>query len=597
MQVIIFAAELQGRFIEFGSRNIDISYESGVLFVESQIRQMTISGVKPNKITIVLPDVENNALLEKEKKNIGLNVCKVNVSEKSNSFDVLKGYLSLIDGQKIEDLLILHSDVVLTPEVIDKLIVSRKYTTVYVSSVNSIKDRRLRFDVNSMRIHYPNDLGSSLLPVYSGSIYMCASDVEYLSNILFKDYSNYGELSGYINDADAVTKLLDSSNISAVDIGASDSGVSSAIKKSTELKGGSFAGLNKRTLVRKSARGYGVAKLRNEIRWLQQIPEDLKEYFISVITAYESPDYVWYEMPWYDSVSLRRLFIGGTVTIDYVCDLIKDLLTVFKKYLYTSGINNQDKSWVRDRHIKRVMGRLSELYFYDNVFKPIISAEYVVINGKRYNNLPFYMGLLMDDKNLLNHCEPKKIVSIHGDLHLQNILVTNVFNKKFVLADPRGELKGGDFFYDIGKLFHSVHGKYDLIHTDLYHIQSDKFDLNGGWNFDFNFHYQNLVLQYDDLHEKLQSAIECSLGDLLPNNWRLIAYFNELMHFASVMPFHLYDKKNPDRAKVLYATAVVLFEKFMSEYGCQSNTEVIREYSESLNRLEEFRNNKDMLYG
>ena len=61
---------------------------------------------------------------------------------------------------------------------------------------------------------------------------------------------------------------------------------------------------------------------------------------------------------------------------------------------------------------------------------------------------------------------PKSLYQIHGDLHFQNILVGDS-SKNFILADPRGDKEGSDIFYDMGKLWHSFNGKYDLIHTDI----------------------------------------------------------------------------------------------------------------------------------
>jgi hypothetical protein len=98
---------------------------------------------------------------------------------------------------------------------------------------------------------------------------------------------------------------------------------------------------------------------------------------------------------------------------------------------------------------------------------------------------------------------------IHGDLHFQNILIGKE-PSDFLLADPRGDLEGLDIYYDLGKLWHSFNGKYDLIHTDISHTQvlEDKHS-----NYKLSFGPQYLLDTY--------SSIKITFENMMKNCWNI----------------------------------------------------------------------------
>jgi len=63
---------------------------------------------------------------------------------------------------------------------------------------------------------------------------------------------------------------------------------------------------------------------------------------------------------------------------------------------------------------------------------------------------------------------------MHGDLCFCNILY-DINSQAIKLLDPKGSFGKigiyGDIKYDIAKLKHYVHGKYDFIINDLFHLK------------------------------------------------------------------------------------------------------------------------------
>ena len=132
--------------------------------------------------------------------------------------------------------------------------------------------------------------------------------------------------------------------------------------------------------------------------------------------------------------------------------------------------------------------------------KDLISLENVQINGKEYlgvfQTLERLKGAIT---KLSNECS-NYISIIHGDPAFSNILFSPR-NMIYKFIDPRGNFGidtiYGDYRYDIAKLRHCYHGKYDEITNNLFEIQENK------GKFNIKFYKKNLLLIL--MHDKCNS--------------------------------------------------------------------------------------------
>lgn len=71
-------------------------------------------------------------------------------------------------------------------------------------------------------------------------------------------------------------------------------------------------------------------------------------------------------------------------------------------------------------------------------------------------------------------------VCFHGDLHFENILLTEV--DKFLLLDWRQNfsdiIEYGDIYYDLAKLLHGIIVSHEMVHKDLYFINDEENMIN-----------------------------------------------------------------------------------------------------------------------
>lgn len=103
----------------------------------------------------------------------------------------------------------------------------------------------------------------------------------------------------------------------------------------------------------------------------------------------------------------------------------------------------------------------------------LVNKEKIVINDTTYDGVYTLLNKLLPEiesicKDTINH-----ISIIHGDVAFSNILVSPK-SMIFKLIDPRGnfgiDTMYGDYRYDLAKLRHCYHGRYDEIINDLFEI-------------------------------------------------------------------------------------------------------------------------------
>lgn len=220
------------------------------------------------------------------------------------------------------------------------------------------------------------------------------------------------------------------------------------------------------TLLKKSDRR---EKLIDEINWFLELPKEcqvLTPRILDYSTNVKDP-YVKFE--YYGYQTLSELFLFENVHSKVWENILLRLFSILHEYWHS-----------KERHHKEIR---------ENTF-----AMYWEKTESRLSDVN--LSFLKDDIHINSHCLPGwhrigeriknacEIMSqnaswsiIHGDLCFPNILF-DVETGLFRFVDPRGKFGNchgiyGDKRYDIAKLFHSVHGKYDFIVNDLFDIRQE----------------------------------------------------------------------------------------------------------------------------
>ncbi len=304
--------------------------------------------------------------------------------------------------------------------------------------------------------------------------------------------------------------------------------------------------------VHKEAADERMMKLVDEYEFIESIPEEFKDYFPRILLYGVEKNKAFYEMEHYDLPTLRRLMLANEIKEDEVL-YWADKITDVSRQLYLHEVLPIPEEYFNVMHFDRLDNRLNELSKKSDWFKKLINQKKVIVNGKEYDNIPV-LAERFNNQKFLSTVQPEFVGRwSHSDLHFSNVLIDRN-NDRFILIDPRG-YDYCDYYYDYGKFWHSVNGKYEM-------IASRNFDLNGS---DFKL--------WDNDMFHLCESLKVTLPEILykhspedPADIMRKTEWNEVMHFASLVPFLLDFDGVDARSKVAYYTSIILINDFCEKY-------------------------------
>lgn len=280
-------------------------------------------------------------------------------------------------------------------------------------------------------------------------------------------------------------------------------------------------------------------KLRDEIAWYRDIPEELKVLTPRIITHEAPDDNLQISQEYYGYPTLAELYVYGELHTDIWLSILRHVLRIHNEFRRYEG--NIEPKHVRAMYIDKTWQRLSTLQEQDPYWADILVRENITFNGRTLRGVYSLQEEINSYAQLLAETAPISV--IHGDFCFSNILF-DLSNQIVRLIDPRGSFgcSGvyGDSRYDVAKLRHSVCELYD-------HIMADMFDVRGtATGLDAHIYVnENLHIVASDF-DRMLSAIGYDVDEIR---------FIEGLLFVSMLPLH---KGHLARQQLLYMTGLSL---------------------------------------
>lgn len=327
----------------------------------------------------------------------------------------------------------------------------------------------------------------------------------------------------------------------------------------------SGSGVNTKLLlvnrVRKEATNERMEKLIDEVNFINNIPDEFKEYFPKIMTHGVKDGTSYYEMENYNLPSLRRLIFSGAVDEDFILEWMTSV-TDFSMRMYKHEVIDTPRDYVKEMHWDRFEERMQEISA-NPIFKNLIQKSKISINLKSYDNAYQIVGKikkLAKDKPFL--VEPDFVGRwSHSDLHFSNILIDRE-KDTFKLIDPRG-YPYCDPHYDFGKLWHSVNGKYEMVVNDMF----DYPDINNGHDISYSLKNNHYFIMLEKLKAKIPGRLFVPHCNYSLERFMAKVEFNEAMHFITLVPFQFTHDGKEVRAKVAYAIGIELLNTWYKKYN------------------------------
>lgn len=320
---------------------------------------------------------------------------------------------------------------------------------------------------------------------------------------------------------------------------------------------GSRSNIKKIVIVRKEAT-YGRDKLIEEIRWITRLPKPLRNRFVEIkhfdisssLSAY-------YDMPYYNLPSFRKLIIGKKTSHKENIQLLQQIFDFMFDEVYTRRIKKVKKNYAKRIHIDRTRKRLRGTMDKSPILAKLIQAKSICVNGRNIQNIFTTLNEIESNSNLLRSLQPEHIRMVHGDLHFANILI-NLKSNNFILLDPRG--LDYDYTYDLGKMWHSVYGLYDFFHEGYFDLDIDY--SNKEIDARYKIHKLPSLAEFNRIYNRLKNML--NRYDLVKNDaqWKLKASFANACNFCSMLPFHL-EGGSEKKAVGIYLRGLELFDELI----------------------------------
>jgi hypothetical protein len=302
----------------------------------------------------------------------------------------------------------------------------------------------------------------------------------------------------------------------------------------------------------------------DQINYLLNLPEGLQEFFPTILEYKIGNDKVWYTMPFYSMQSLDCALYQNHVSIDDLKIIFSSLINIMFDKIYIRNICTVPCDYIKTIHFNRIEKRIKYLYSKRPDLTSLIYADIITVNGIKYRNV---LALLneIQQSSLLEKLNPQFLGFIHGDLETNHILFDINDNKvDFIFLDPRMPLNGGDYTYDMGKLWQSIDGEVTNLIQGLFNLSFDM--SNQEVNAKFKINRLRPVKELNELKKFVLDIVSNKKFILNDNNWYYRCLFSQAAHFLSAPPFFM-DKNHPEKlAEAMYLTGVIKLNTLYNDY-------------------------------
>ncbi|MCJ1320123.1 hypothetical protein MMC15_005460 [Xylographa vitiligo] len=318
--------------------------------------------------------------------------------------------------------------------------------------------------------------------------------------------------------------------------------------------GGSWAKCIIRKYFTKHASGRGKNKLLDEINFYRTLPVALAPHYLELLYSREDETGVSFGLEYREDPNMRDLLMNFEIEPREAARLLRKVLEFEYREAFDKYRAPTPENYLKEFHYQRVWTRLAMCLEIDPGLSGLIHARRVIINGESFPNIPAMLYKLEQSPAAAVRLDPGSVSPhIHGDTHLENILYDRE-KDHFYLVDPRG-YPVCDIFYDIGKLQHSYHGGYDLLHEGRHWVTWSVSPDGETAQVDFGFTAPALWDKYKELATLMGDVVEEVLGPR-EKDIELKVLFNEAMHFPSITPFHIHHGPTPNVTVPFYAVGV-----------------------------------------
>ena len=291
-----------------------------------------------------------------------------------------------------------------------------------------------------------------------------------------------------------------------------------------------------------------IEKLYEQVEWIIE-NKKRKLPLPEIIRKEKTNNYCYYDMLYKPSSIPLFEYIHST-PFEETWEMIENILKKLEEVLYTNKLRKADTESINKYIDLKVRDNITKIYD-SRILKKLLRYDEVIINGKSYKNLSYYLKYLSKEY-LYNIFKDDIYSDIHGDLTIENIICNlNTMEEKYYIIDPNSGNINNSANLDYAKILQSIHGGYEFM-MRTYDISIEENQIN------FLFTKSQA---YFYLYKKLNEYMNLKFKK---EKIRSI-YFHEIVHWLRLMPYKL--KKDGKRALIFYSGLLMVLNDVIEKYG------------------------------
>jgi hypothetical protein len=294
-------------------------------------------------------------------------------------------------------------------------------------------------------------------------------------------------------------------------------------------------------LIRKFAVGLASERLQSQANWLK-LHQDDNLPVVQLLGERQGASFYRYDMP---LVMLSNDFYDVIHTSPI--ERCKSLLNLVIDHITTFHRNNKTddapKGVVDAYLIEKAVKNASTILGFTH---ELLSGQEYQINGKTYHLSDW--DCLKDINWLTTQVHQLGTSIIHGDLTIENIIVTPEQKAGFYIIDPNPDNIFNTPLIDLAKLMQSLHLGYE--------------SLNRGGNFcSITEDAIELILTRSDAYSGLHTHFEQLIIQQYSIDTLKEVYFHELINYLRLTPYKI--RKDPQKGLTFFACTSILLARYL----------------------------------
>lgn len=304
---------------------------------------------------------------------------------------------------------------------------------------------------------------------------------------------------------------------------------------------------NGKNFFRKYAFGADGDKLYQQIEWLQKFKDIIP---LPQILQYQKQDnFCYYDMS-YDSSAVGLFDYAHSMPKENAWKFIRKATECLENSLYKVNQRSADKATI-DEYIKSKVNKNVDKIMNAKYLKRLMEYDEIIINGRRFHNLPYYLRYLKED-HLYDIFKNDIYSEIHGDLTIENIICTRNAEGEddFYIIDPNTGNVHDSSNLDYGKLLQSIHGGYEFLMATK--------------NVSLEKNHINFVFTKSEAYTYLYNMLDKYMRENFTKERVKSIYYHEIIHWLRLMPYKI--EKNGKRVLLFYAGMLMVINDVISNF-------------------------------